>query len=100
MPRPSNRLSLKWRILRGIKTIIELPITKLCVGLILIGTSSFEVIEDVMNDIPGVKIGAHHGLLMLGLINAISSLPDLVEGIEYAFKGTIEKGVDEEIPIE
>ncbi|MFM7591040.1 MAG: hypothetical protein ACKO85_04530, partial [Isosphaeraceae bacterium] len=79
----------KWyHRLKPIKEFIEHPLTKLTVGIILVITSAVEIGSELLDDIPGITLGSHHGLLVLGIINALSSLPDLVEGMEHAVEGT------------
>lgn len=84
----SKKVSLHHVFLKRLGRFVKHPATKLTVGLILVFTSGTEVVEDLMDDIPGIKIGAHHGLLVLGLLNAISSIPDMVEGLEKALESS------------
>jgi hypothetical protein len=72
--------------LRPMKEFIEHPLTKLTVGVILVVTSGVEIGSELLDE--GVSLGSHHGLMVLGIINALSSLPELVEGMEHAIEGT------------
>lgn len=76
------------KFVKKLDSFVKHPRTKLFVGLILVATSAYEIGSDLLDDIPGVNIGAHHGLLILGIINALSSIPDMVEGLEHAIEGT------------
>lgn len=69
-----------------LKRIIKHPYTKLGVGLILVATSTVEIVDDLMSDIPKSRVGAHHGLLVLGIVNALSAIPELVEGLDYTLE--------------
>jgi hypothetical protein len=69
-----------------LKRILKHPYTKLAVGLILVVTSTFEIVDDLMSDIPKSRVGAHHGLLILGIVNALSAVPELVEGLDYTLE--------------
>ena len=53
------------------------PIVALLSGLILIYTSGSEIF-DSMDD--AMKIGAHHGVFLLGILQLLKSLPEIVEG--------------------
>lgn len=72
--------------LKPVKEFIEHPLTKLTVGVILVITSGVEIGSEILDE--GVSLGSHHGLMVLGIINALSSLPELVEGMEHAIEGT------------
>lgn len=77
----------KWyHRLKPLKELIENPFTKLTVGIILVITSGVEIGSELLDE--GVSLGSHHGLMVLGIINALSSLPELVEGMEHAIEGT------------
>lgn len=71
----------KWVV--RLKKLLKHPYTKLAVGIILVFTSTVEIVHDLMSDIPKSKVGAHHGLLVLGIVNALSAIPELVEGLDY-----------------
>lgn len=80
--------SWKVRMVQPIKRFVKHPLTKLSVGLILVVTSGMEIAEDLLDGIPGINWGGHHGLMLFGIVNAISSIPELVEGLEHAMEST------------
>jgi hypothetical protein len=95
--------SWKVRMVQPIKRFVKHPLTKLSVGLILVVTSGLEIAEDLLDEIPGIQLGGHHGLMLFGIVNAISSIPELVEGLEHAMESTeaeIENRFDTEAPDE
>lgn len=69
-----------------LKKLVKHPYTKLAVGIILVTTSTVEIVHDLMSDIPKSRVGAHHGLLVLGIVNALSAIPELVEGLDYTLE--------------
>jgi len=81
------------RVLRSIKRFIKLPATQFAVGVVLVISSTMEVIDD-FRESRVFHIGAHHGVLLLGLMQMLSVLPDLVEGLERGFSAWDEQ--DEE----
>jgi len=80
-----------------LKHFVKHPYTKLGVGLILVITSSVEIIHDLLSDLPKPGVGAHHGLLVLGIVNALSSIPELVEGLDYTLEISAKSGEFDEI---
>lgn len=53
------------------------PIIALLSGLILIYTSGSEIF-DSMDE--AIKVGAHHGVFLLGILQLFKALPEIVEG--------------------
>jgi hypothetical protein len=95
--------SWKVRMVQPIKRFVKHPMTKLSVGVILVVTSGLEIAEDLLDEIPGINWGGHHGLMLFGIVNAISSIPELVEGLEHAAESTeseIESSFETEAPDE
>lgn len=85
---PTAQQSWKVRMVQPIKRFVKHPFTKLSVGMILVVTSGLEIAEDLLDEIPGMNLGGHHGLMLFGLVNAVSSIPELVEGLEHAAEST------------
>jgi hypothetical protein len=52
------------------------------VGLVLFVSGCTEAFASLGDDLAHFQLRAHHGVLILGLFNMLSSLPDLIEGIE------------------
>ena len=78
------RMPILMGILRKIKAFIKLPVMQFTVAMVLVVSSLMEVIDD-FKESRLTHIGAHHGVLLRGLMQALSVLPDLVEGIERMF---------------
>jgi hypothetical protein len=51
-------------------------------GLVLVVSSVAEGYDTFFDDLNHLRLRAHHGLLLFGLMNILSSLPDLIEGLE------------------
>jgi hypothetical protein len=64
-----------------IKTFIEHPITNLIIAVILVGTSLAEGWESFSGDLSEFHIGAHHGVLLLGVAMLIRSVIEALESI-------------------
>lgn len=60
-----------------IRRLVEHPVTKLLVGLTLLITAGVEAAQGISD------VGAHHGVMLLGLIHALSAVPDLLEGLSH-----------------
>lgn len=65
-----------------VKAIVDHPATHFFVGLVLIVTGVMEICQDFMEESRRFRLGAHHGIVILGLAQALAALPDLVHGIE------------------
>ena len=68
---------------RVLKDFVDHPITKLVVGLILIVTSSAEAYYSFHDDLSQFRVRAHHGLIVLGFINVLAAIPNLVQGFQH-----------------
>ena len=55
--------------------------TRLGVGVILFVTGFAEAYQSFSSDVAHMRIGAHHGVLILGAFSMVSSVPDLIEGV-------------------
>lgn len=58
-----------------VKRFAQNPLTQLSVGLILLSTGLIEAIQNFDS-----SIGSQHGVMILGIINILSSFPDIIEG--------------------
>ena len=65
-----------------LRRFVQNPLTQLCVGLILVGTGTAEVVEDIINTHRTFRIGVHHGVIIFGLMQVLQSIPPLVDGID------------------
>jgi hypothetical protein len=64
-----------------VRRFVEHPITRLAVGLILFLSGFAEAYRSFGADLSQLQIGAHHGVMLLGLFNMIASIPDIIEGV-------------------
>jgi hypothetical protein len=67
--------------MRALSRFLENPWTNIVVALILIGTSGIEVWEDFAHD-TDAGLGAHHGILVFGVVSLLKAVPDAVEGVQ------------------
>jgi hypothetical protein len=65
---------------RAIRNFVEHPVTNLCVGLLLFGSGFVEAYGTLYTDLTEMNIGAHHGLMLFGVMNVLASIPDIIEG--------------------
>ena len=52
-------------------------------GLILIAFSIDEVLESIADGFQATDLNSSMGIVMIGFLHILKSLPDLIEGIEY-----------------
>lgn len=53
------------------------PLVNVTVGVLMIATAAIELADDAFS-----TIGAGHGLLLAGVLQAMKTVPELFEGIE------------------
>lgn len=70
------------QFLHRTKKIVDHPLTHVLVGLGLIVSGGVEIYSDVVDESRRFQLGAHHGVVILGIVETLSALPDLVHGIE------------------
>jgi hypothetical protein len=75
-PGKSRRLAL------ALKRFVDHPLTKLVVGLILIASGLIEAYDTVLDDLHRLRVRVGHGVVILGIVNVLASLPEVIEGIE------------------
>ncbi|MCS5617131.1 MAG: hypothetical protein NZ658_03945 [Pirellulales bacterium] len=82
---PRQRMSLLRRfnraVARGVRAVAESPWIKFLTGTVLLTSSLDEAIDTLVADLSALELGAHHGVMLLGFVNILSSLPDLLDGL-------------------
>lgn len=73
------------RYLRKLKAFAEHPMTQLVTGLILLITGAAQIVSEFRDAEESFALGAHHGIAFYGLITALGSLPNVVDGIARSF---------------
>jgi hypothetical protein len=66
----------------ALKRFVNHPVTKLFVGLILIASGLVEAYDTVLDDFHRHRVRVGHGVIVLGVVNVLASLPEVIEGIE------------------
>ena len=69
----------------GIKSLAESTWIKFTTGIVLLTSGLDEAIETLFSDISALELGAHHGVMVLGFVNILSSLPDMLDGLVGTF---------------
>jgi hypothetical protein len=70
------------RLARALKRFVDHPVTKLGVGLILIASGLIETYDTVLDDLHRLRVRVGHGVVILGVVHVLASLPEVIEGIE------------------
>ena len=65
----------------GIKALAESSWMKFTTGIVLLTSGLDEAIDTLFADISALELGAHHGVMVLGFVNVLSSLPDMLDGL-------------------
>ena len=77
--RPGAPLS----IALALKRFVDHPITRLGVGLILIASGLIEAYDTVLDDLHRLRVRVGHGVVILGIVSVLASLPDVITGLEH-----------------
>jgi len=80
LPGPARRFA------QTMHAFVEHPTTRLVVALILIVSGFIETYDTVKEDVSHLRIRIGHGIIILGFVNAFSSLPAVIDGIERWLK--------------
>ena len=82
---PRQRVPLLRRfnraLARGVRAVAESSWVKFLTGTVLLTSSLDEAIDTLVADLTALELGAHHGVMLLGFVNILSSLPDLLDGL-------------------
>ena len=80
-------LMVRWKrsLTTGIKALAESTWLKFTTGIVLLTSGLDEAVETLLADISALELGAHHGVMVLGFVNVLSSLPDMLDGLTGTF---------------
>ncbi len=70
------------RMAKAMKAFVDHPATRFLVGCVLMVTGLIDLYGDLMDETRRFRIGAHHGIVILGIVQALSALPDFTLAIE------------------
>ena len=82
---PSLLLRFKRSLARGVRAVAESPWMKFTTGVVLLTSGLDEAIDTLFSDLTALELGAHHGVMLLGFVNVLSSLPDMLDGLVGTF---------------
>jgi hypothetical protein len=66
------------KFLKKIESIARNPWVEAFIGVILLVTGFAEAGENIIEDIKSGNVGAHHGIIMMGLAHAFKSVPSIL----------------------
>jgi hypothetical protein len=67
----------------ALKRFVDHPVTKLVVGLILIASGLIEAYDTVLDDLHRLRVRVGHGVVILGVVNVLASLPEVIDGLKH-----------------
>jgi hypothetical protein len=80
------------QLLRKVQAFIRNPSIQLGTELILFVSGVCEICYDFIDTGRSIRLGVHHGVALFGLAQVLGSLPEVVDGLERAFKGWESRG--------
>ncbi|CAB5089738.1 hypothetical protein D3OALGA1CA_5799 [Olavius algarvensis associated proteobacterium Delta 3] len=72
--------------MRIIRLILDHPLTDLFVSVVLIVTALSEDWHTLYTDLVHFDAGVHHGVLVLGVVSLLKTIPDLLDAAERIYK--------------
>ena len=81
----------------GIKSLAESSWLKFTTGVVLLTSGLDEAAETLFEDLSALELGAHHGVMVLGFVNVLSSLPDMLDGLTGTFLADDKEEPNEEL---
>jgi hypothetical protein len=78
----AGRPSKLRRIAHALKRFVDHPVTRLGVGLILIVSGLIEAYDTVLDDFHRLRVRVGHGVIIVGVVNVLASLPEVIDGID------------------
>ncbi len=69
------------RALQVLNAVVRNPYLNLGAGLVMFMSGLSETITELAGD--GFALGAHHGMIVLGLLHALRSLSEVFEGLTH-----------------
>tara|TARA_Y100000385_G_scaffold287813_1_gene352920 strand:+ start:10 stop:414 length:405 start_codon:yes stop_codon:yes gene_type:complete len=89
-------MMVRWKrsVTTGIKSLAESTWLKFTTGIVLLTSGLDEAVETLFADISALELGAHHGVMVLGFVNILSSLPDMLDGLTGTFLSDDEEEVE------
>ncbi len=76
----------RWPFVHALRAFVDHPATRLSVAIILIISGFIEAYDTFKEDVSHLRVRIGHGIILLGFLNAFSSLPPVVDGIERWLK--------------
>ncbi len=84
-PWPARIVRIKDGIGNAIRGLARSSWVKFTTGVVLLSSGLEEAIETLSADLSAFDLGPHHGLVMLGFLNILSALPDMLDGLFGTF---------------
>ena len=63
--------------------IVRSRYTHLFMGVVLVITGLCEIFQDVTQDMFGIKIRVHHGIIIYGIYQIITAFISIIQGHQY-----------------
>jgi hypothetical protein len=71
------------RFALALRRFVNHPVTQFVVGLILIASGVVEAYDTALDDLHHLRVRVGHGVVILGLVHVLASLPGVIQGIEH-----------------
>lgn len=85
------------RFILRLKSLIKAPQVTLIIGLLMVVCGFFEAFETTFESFLGHEIGAHHGIILFGVIQVTYAFILMLEGIENIGTALEESRLESEV---
>ena len=75
-------MAMKKKLIGSLRRVADDPPLNLSEGMIL----TLIVVVEIVNASEESSVGAHHGILMFGILHAVTALPEILHGLDELIK--------------
>lgn len=69
------------KFLKKIETAARNPWTEAFIGIVLLITGLADAGESIFEDVTSGNVGAHHGVIMLGMVHVLKAVPSILSSL-------------------
>lgn len=95
-PAPTLLKRFNLAVSNGVRALADSYWTKFFVGAVLLISGLDEAYDSLSTDLSEARLGAHHGVLILGFVNVLAALPDVLDGLVGTLATEDAEDIDDE----
>lgn len=83
----NKKIKPSWKV--KFKKLVHNPWLDFSVGIILALSSLVEIFDTFPKELADFKLGAHHGVFLLGIATLLKAAASMIAGLEFVDEGEI-----------